>query len=96
MDKVFSSTALKERPSEVKAAAREGVVRITENGAGAYVFCSDDVFQQALDDAAERALYAARVEEAVLRGRAAAREGRVVEGIEAARAESTRRRSARG
>lgn len=96
MDKVYSSTALKERQSEVKAAAREGLVRITENGAGAFVFCSDEVFQREIDDAVERALYTARVEEAVLRGRAAAREGRTVEGIEAARAEVARRRAARG
>lgn len=96
MDKVYSSTALKERQSEVKAAAREGLVRITENGAGAFVFCSDEVFQREIDDAVERALYTARVEEAVLRGRAAAREGRTVEGIEAAQAEVARRRAARG
>ena len=96
MDKVYSSTALKERQSEVKAAAREGLVRITENGAGAFVFCSDEVFQREIDDAVERALYTARVEEAVLRGRAAAREGRTVEGIETARAEVARRRAARG
>ena len=95
MDKVYSSTALKERQGEVKAAAREGLVRITENGPGAFVFCSDEVFQREIDDAVERALYTARVEEAVLRGRAAAREGRVVEGIEAARAEVAKRRNAR-
>lgn len=95
MDKVYSSTALKERQGEVKAAAREGLVRITENGSGAFVFCSDEVFQREIDDAVERALYTARVEEAVLRGRAAVREGRVVEGIEAARAEVAKRRNAR-
>lgn len=95
MDKVYSSTALKERQGEVKAAAREGLVRITENGSGAFVFCSDEVFQREIDDAVERALYAARVGEAVLRGRVAAREGRVVEGIEAARAEVAKRRNAR-
>ena len=95
MDKVYSSTALKERQGEVKAAAREGLVRITENGSGAFVFCSDEVFQREIDDAVERALYTARVEEAVLRGRAAVREGRVVEGIEAARADVAKRRNAR-
>ena len=95
MDKVYSSTALKERQGEVKAAAREGLVRITENGSGAFVFCSDEVFQREIDDAVERALYTARVEEAVLRGRAAVREGRVVEGIEAARVEVAKRRNAR-
>lgn len=96
MDKVYSSTALKEKQSEVKAAAREGLVRITENGAGAFVFCSDEVFQREIDDAVERALYAARVEEAVLRGRRAVREGRVVEGIDAAKTAVAKRRGVYG
>ena len=56
MDAIFSSTALRDRQAEVKKAAREGLVRITENGAGAFVFCSDEVFQQQIDDAVERAL----------------------------------------
>ena len=33
-------------------------VRTTENGEGAFVFCSEEVFQREIDDAVERALYA--------------------------------------
>lgn len=96
MDKIYSSTALKERQGEVKEAARQGLVRITENGAGAFVFCSDEVFEREVQDAVERALYASRVEEAVARGRAALSEGRFVEGVEAAREEVAERRARRG
>lgn len=96
MDAIFSSTALRDRQAEVKKAAREGVVRITENGAGAFVFCSDEVFQQQLDAAAERALYCASVEGAIARGRAAYAAGDYVEGAEAAFAQATRLRANRG
>lgn len=43
MDATFSATALRDHPREVKQAARERLVRITENGNGAYVFCSEEV-----------------------------------------------------
>lgn len=96
MDAIFSTTELRDHPREVKAAAREGLVRITENGKGAYVLCSEDVFRREVDDAVERALYASRVEEAVLRGRTAIAEGDCVEGIDTARAAVAQRRAARG
>jgi PHD/YefM family antitoxin component YafN of YafNO toxin-antitoxin module len=96
MDAIFSSTALRDRQAEVKKAAREGLVRITENGAGAFVFCSDEVFQLQLDEAAERALHCAAAEAAIARGRASYASGDYVEGAEAAFAEAARRRSARG
>ncbi len=96
MDAIFSTTELRDHSREVKAAAREGLVRITENGKGAYVLCSEDVFRREVDDAVERALYANRVEEAVLRGRAAIDEGDFVEGFDAAREAVARRRAARG
>ena len=96
MDAIFSSTALRDRQAEVKKAAREGLVRITENGAGEFVFCSDEVFQQQIDDAVERALYCASVEGSIARGRAAFAAGDYVEGTDAAFAEIARRRDRRG
>ena len=54
MDAIYSATALRDHPREVKQAARERLVRITENGNGAYVFCSEEVFQREVDDAAGR------------------------------------------
>lgn len=96
MDAIYSATALRDRPREVKAVARERLVRITENGSGAYVFCSEDVFRREVDDAVERALYASRVEDAVARGRAAFEAGDFVEGTAAARRAVAERRAARG
>lgn len=86
MDAIYSATALRDHPREVKQAARERLVRITENGNGAYVFCSEEVFQREVDDAVERALYAQRVSDAIDRGRADIAAGRYVEGTEAAKA----------
>lgn len=93
MDAIYSVTSLRDHPREVKAAARERLVRITENGAGAYVFCSEEVFQREIDDAVERALYARQVTEVVTRGRADIAAGRSVEGLEAAKAAVAARRS---
>lgn len=92
MDAIYSATALRDHPREVKRAARERLVRITENGNGAYVFCSEEVFRQEVDDAVERALYAQRVSDAIDRGRADIASGRFVEGIDAARAAVASRR----
>lgn len=58
---IYSSTALASRQREVKDAAREGVVHITENGNGAYVFCSEDVFAATLAREREAARYEAEL-----------------------------------
>ena len=96
MDAIYSATALRDHPREVKQAARERLVRITENGNGAYVFCSEEVFQREGDDAVERALYARRVSDAIDRGRADIAAGQYVEGIEAAKAAVASRRASSG
>lgn len=96
MDAIYSVTALRDRPREVKQAAREGLVRITENGCGAYVFCSEDVFKREIADAVERARYVERVDAAILRGRAAIAEGDYVDGLEAARKAVAQRRTDHG
>ena len=93
MDAIYSATALRDHPREVKQAARERLVRITENG---YVFCSEEVFQREVDDAVERALYAQRVYDAIDRGRADIAAGQYVEGIEAAKAAIASRRASGG
>lgn len=41
-----------------RAARSERLVRITENGNGARVFCSGEGFQREVDDAVRQALYA--------------------------------------
>lgn len=91
MNPIFPISALQKRQAEVRAAAQEDVVRITENGTGAYVFCSEEVFAQALEQAAEDALYEARVREGIERGLADVAAGRVYTDIDAAFAEIERR-----
>ena len=85
MDAIYSATALRDHPREVKQVAQERLVRITENGKGAYVFCSEEVFQREIDDAVERALYVQRVEDAIVQGRTAYDRSEYVEGIDAAK-----------
>ena len=46
MDAIYPVTALQKQQGEVKKAAQAGIVRITENGKGAYVFCSEEVFER--------------------------------------------------
>lgn len=96
MDAIYPVTALTDRQHEVKEAARERLVRITENGRSAFVFCSEEVFQREIDDAVERAVYASRAEGAVARGRAAFEAGDFVEGVDAGRRAVAERRAARG
>lgn len=96
MDAIYSATALRDHPREVKEAARKGLVRITENGNGAFVFCSERVFEEQLRRAAEDAAYEARMTAVLERGRADIAAGRVVKGTETALAEIERRAAARG
>ena len=46
MAPIFPITALSKEPREVKAAAQNGFVRITENGRGAYVFASEQALSE--------------------------------------------------
>jgi PHD/YefM family antitoxin component YafN of YafNO toxin-antitoxin module len=96
MEKIFSSTALRDNQREVKDAARQGVVRVTENGEGAFVFCSEDVFDRAIQQAVADAVYDIGVDAALARGVADVEAGRFVEGTDAARAAVAKRRAVRG
>ncbi|NHM15760.1 hypothetical protein GMI69_03615 [Eggerthellaceae bacterium zg-887] len=58
---IYSSTALATRQREVKDVADKHVVYITENGNGAYVFCSEEVFDRELQAAREEARYEAEM-----------------------------------
>ena len=95
MTKIFSSTALRDRQREVKEAADREVVHITENGSSAYIFCSEEVFEQHIARAVDEALYEAQVASAIERGLLDIQAGRYVEGIDAAREEVRRKRASR-
>lgn len=68
MEPIFPMTALQRKTAEVKAAAREQLVRITEQGGSGYVFCSEEAFERRIAAEREDAAYEARLLEAVGRG----------------------------
>lgn len=90
---IYPASALVKRQPEVKAAAREKMVRITEHGRAAYVFASEEVFRREIEEAVAEALEAIEMREVILRGREDYAAGRYVTGIEAAKAEVARRRA---
>lgn len=46
MTPIFPVTALQKNSSEVRSAARDNIVHITENGRSSYVFASEEVFDE--------------------------------------------------
>ena len=96
MEPIYSMTTLQRNPSQVKAAAKDSVVRITEKGAGAYVFCSEEAFEKRLAAEREDAAFEARLVEAVGRGIADINAGRFVTSVDEAfaRADGLRRKRA--
>ncbi len=83
MTAIYSSSALKTNQREIKDIALKEVVHITENGNGAFVFCSEELFQQKLQEAADKAAYEARLAYVIERGRREIAQGDYVEGDEA-------------
>lgn len=78
MEPIYSMTALQRNPSEVKKDAKEGIVRITEQGSGAFVFCSEEAFEARLAKERADAAYEARLLDSVGRGIADIEAGRYV------------------
>ena len=76
MSAIYPSTALKNQQREIKARADREVVHITENGWGKYVFMSEYVFEQSINQAVEDALYEARLKSAFAESRKDFEEGR--------------------
>lgn len=95
MEAVYPITALTKQQSKVKEAAREDIVRITENGSAAWVFASEEAFERRVKAAVEEALYETSVTTAIARGMRDYDEGRITIGIEAARAKLAELRSHR-
>ena len=84
MTVIYSSSALKTKQREVKDAALTDVVHITENGNGAFVFCSEEIFDKKLQEAADQAVYEERVRAAVRAGRDDVAAGRTYGSLEEA------------
>lgn len=96
MEPIFSMTTLQRSPNEVKSAARDELVRITEQGGGAYIFCSEEAYAARIQKEREDAAYEARLLEAVGRGIADIEAGRYTTSVDAAfaRADELRRQYA--
>lgn len=77
-------TTLQCNPSQVKSAARDDVARVTEQGMGAYVFCSEEVFEERIAKEREDAAYEARLLESVGRGVADIQAGHYVTSLDEA------------
>ena len=95
MEAIYSSVALRDRQREVKEAARKDVVHITENGNGAFVFCSEEVFERRMRQVAEDAIYAERMSWVVREGREDVANGRTYS-MEQGFAQIAARRQSRG
>lgn len=65
---VYPVSALQLNSREVRDAAKEKLLRITENGASAYIFCSEEVLERTINQAVEEALYERECLEAIERG----------------------------
>lgn len=89
-------TTLQRNPSKVKAAAESSIVRISEQGTGAYVFCSEDAFEQRIAREREDAAFEARLAEAIGRGASDIEAGRFTTSVDEAfsRADQLRRKRA--
>ena len=96
MTAIYSSIALKNRQREVKNVAQNEIVHITENGNGAYIFCSEEVFERTIQAAREEAAYETRLAESLDRADADVEAGRYFESVEEARQAAITRRQQRG
>lgn len=84
MEPIYSMTTLQRNPSVVKKDARQGVVRITEQGGRSYVFCSEEAFESRISKERAEAAYEARLMDAVGRGIADVEAGRFTSSVEEA------------
>lgn len=89
---IYSSTALATKQREVKDVAEKQVVYITENGNGAYIFCSEEVFDRELEHAREEARYEAEMRFVLREARQQLDEGRYTTDLAAFRKEMLERR----
>lgn len=89
---IFPITALSKEPKAVKEAAENSLVRITENGRGAYVFTSEKALAELIERERQEAAYEAYLAEKTARGVADIEAGNYVTSREEMFAEAARRR----
>lgn len=84
MEPIYSMTTLQRNPSQVKSAVHDDVARVTEQGMGAYAFCSEEGLEECIAKEREDAAYEARLLESVGRGVADIQAGRYVTSLDEA------------
>ena len=93
MAPIFPITALSKEPKAVKEAAKNGPVRITENGRGAYIFATEEAFIEYVSKEREDAAYEAYLLAEVGAGVTDIEAGRVVTSRSEMFAEAAKRRA---
>lgn len=74
---IYPISALAKNQKAVKESAAKGIVRITEQGVGAYVFGTEDEYRNMLIRAKEEGALEERLRDAITAGRADKDAGRV-------------------
>ncbi len=94
MEPIFPITALSKDQAAVKEAARDSIVRITEHGAAAWIFTSEEALEQRIQKAVDDAVYEAQIAWMIERGRRDFAEGRYITGTENAKKKAAEMRAA--
>ena len=76
MAAIFPISDLQKHPTEVKAYAQKEVVHLTENGRGAYVFMSEELFEDYIARRQEEAIWEQGLFDAIEQGIRDIEEGR--------------------
>lgn len=77
MTPIFPVTALQKNSSEVREAAREQIVHITENGRASFVFASEETFDEYIAEQRADAAREALLFQAIDRGEQDVADGRL-------------------
>lgn len=77
MEAIFPISALQKEQRELKEAARNGIVRITEQGRAAYIFASEEALEKKIQEERRQAVYESRLTEVIARGQADVEAGRI-------------------
>lgn len=93
MEAIYPITALSKQQAEVKQAAKEDIVRITEHGAAAWIFASEEAFEARVQKAVADAMDEAQIAMLIERGRHDMEIGNVVVGTDKARKKLAQRRA---
>ncbi len=92
MEAVYSIIALSKQQEEAKSAAKDDIARITEHGAAAWIFASEEAFEARIQKAVAEAISEAQIAMLIERGRNDVDGGKVVLGTDQARRKLAQKR----